>query len=75
MSTDSDTISPNCIEDKLSLVSHDSFTRVKTTCLGLFEGQLVQTFLDDVVAIQVLDQRDNLVEECTNKGFDLKDCQ
>ena len=54
MSTDSDTISPHCIENKLPLVSHDSFTNVRAAYLGLFEGQLVQTFLDYVVAIQVL---------------------
>ena len=73
MSTDSDTISPNCIEDKLSLVSHGTFMNVRVAHLGLFECKLVQTFLDDVVAVQVLDQRDDLVEQRTNKGFDLKD--
>ena len=55
MSTDSDTVSPDRIEDKLSLVSHDSLIDVRVAYLGLFKGQLVQTFLDDVVAIQVLD--------------------
>ena len=55
MSTDSDTISPDCIEDKLSLVSHDNLINVRVAYLGLFKGQLVQTFLDDMVAIQVLD--------------------
>ena len=55
MSTDGDTVSPDRIEDKLSLVSHDSLIDVRVAYLGLFKGQLVQTFLDDVVAIQVLD--------------------
>ena len=55
MSTDSYTISPNCIEDELSLISHDSFTNVGVIYLSLFKGELIQTFLDDMVAIQVLD--------------------
>lgn len=39
--------------------------------LGIGRSKLVETLLDDVIAIQVLNKLDNTVAECSDDGLDL----
>lgn len=53
--TDVDTVASNCIEDELRIE----------------RGQLVQALLDDMVAVEILDQLDDLVAQSLDNGLDL----
>jgi hypothetical protein len=55
MSTNDDTASANSVEDEL----------------GVLGRQVIKTLLDDVVAVEVLDERDNFVSESLGDDLDL----
>ncbi len=55
MSSYNDAIESDSVEDELRILS----------------GETVETFLDYMVAIQILDQLDNPILQCTNDGLDL----
>jgi hypothetical protein len=55
MSADNDTASANSVKDEL----------------GVLGRQVVETLLDDVVAVEVLDERNDFVSESLGDDFDL----
>jgi len=55
MGSDDDTASANGIEDEL----------------GVLGRQVVETLLDDVVAVEVLDERDDIISESLGDDLDL----
>jgi hypothetical protein len=61
-----DTIRSNSIVDELQTISEKVTRARSTTNLVVLGCQLVQTLLDDVVAVQILDQGYNMEAECQN---------
>lgn len=68
-----DAISSNSIVDELQgiNVSANIITMMRGKYLVVLRGELVETFLNDMVAVEVLDKHNNMEAECHNNRVNL----
>ena len=70
MGSDLNAVGRNRIVNEL--YSHKStHPGIERTYLIVFGSQLVQTFLNDMISVQVLDKHNNMEAECNNDRMDL----
>ena len=70
---DFDAIGSNSVVDKLRFVQHPRFVSSDTTCtyLIILRRQLVEALLNDMVAVEVLDQNDDVKAKSDNDRMNL----
>ena len=71
MGSNNDAIISNSIEDELNLISLRQITREIMTHLSIDSGKAIETFLNDMISIEVLNQLDDPIFECMDDGLNL----
>lgn len=56
MSSDYNTMIANAVKDKLILLASVCRERVAMTYLGVIRCKMIETLLDDMISVEVLDQ-------------------
>lgn len=71
MGSNGHAVGANSIKDELPLVNEVLPRHEKITYLSIFRGETIQTFLNDMIAIQVLDELYYLTIESIDDGLNL----